>query len=192
MEIKRWDEDDERRVGRALAGARLVLFDLDDQEPTGPQIVFRVLVELVDIERRMKVRAPSPKHLRAQLIEYLHELWEREEAARQRRIDEAAGDDPRVVWGITEIATPYEINTFDSVKMVFRSCLVGKNQVRDWKLMQLLAKGSDVRRASRYFHMGKSRVNDVKALQCAAIWNGVSHLLPKEVGTTKVWKDAAA
>lgn len=182
------DDEDKRRVGAALLAARRKLQHLDGEKPTGSAIIFQVLKEMVDIERRMKVRTASPRHLRAQLIEYLHEGWEREEAARQRRIDEAAGDDPAVVWGLTLIATPEEVKNLESVMRVFRQFLVGKNKVRDWKILHRLAIGSALRPAAKSFRIGHQRVADIKRLQCSAIWAGVAHLdSVKETG--RVWRD---
>lgn len=182
-------DEDKRRVGAALLAARRKLQSLEGEKPSGPSIIFQVLKELVDIERRMKVRTASPKHLRAQLIEYIHEGWEREEAARQRRIDEAAGDDPVVVWGITLITTPEEVKTHDVVNYVFRRYLVGHNKVRDWRIMLRLGKGEPHRKIAKSFHISYRRVQEIGEMQSAAIWTNVSSLMPKE-SAGRLWTEA--
>lgn len=180
-------DDDGRRIGLALLTARRRLQSLTGEKPSGSEVVFQVIKEIMDIEKRMKVRAPSPKHLRAQLIEYVHDPKDREDAAKQRRIDEAAGDDPAVVWEITLITTPEEIKLHDAVKTIFRASMVGKNQIRDWKMLQRMARRHSHYRIAKDYHISRQRVEEVRDLQCAAIWNGVSELMPQAATTGRLW-----
>lgn len=180
-------DDDGRRVGLALLTARRRLQGLTGEKPSGPEIVFQVIKEIMDIEKRMKVRAPSPQQLRAMLIEYIHDPEEREEAAKQCRIDEAAGDDPAIVWGITFITTPQEVLLHDTVKNVFRAGIVGKEKIRDWRVLQRLARGHSQNKIAKDCHISWRRVLEIRDLQCAAIWTAVSHLMPQAATTGRLW-----
>jgi hypothetical protein len=183
----RWNNEDERRVGQALLVARRKLQSLHGEKPTGSEIVFQVIREIMDIEKRMKVRAESPKQLRAQQLEYIHDADEREEAAKQRRIDEAAGDDPALVWGITLITTPEEVKIHDAVKGIFRDSMVGKNRIRDWKLLQRLARGHSHSRVAKDYHISRQHVSELRFVQCAAIWTAVGKLMPPAATTGRLW-----
>lgn len=201
-----WSNDDERVVGQALLAARRKLQSDDGKKPIGSDIVFQVIREIVDIERRMRVRAASPKQARGWLLDCVYSdddigRSERAEAAKQREIDIAAGDDPYMVLGYTPIVTPDELKMYDAVKLVFRDSMIGKNQPRDWKILERLCQGGlqwvgwrqrgDADQAiAKDFHISRQRVAQLKRMQCGSIWVGVSRLMPAAAGG-KIWRDAA-
>jgi hypothetical protein len=192
VKVGKWGETTERRVAKALEMARATLRELLHVEnPPGSEIIFVVLKMAVDIHRREKAVGPSMGGYKALWPDYTHDTEERLAALKQRMIDLAAGDPPDVVFGLTKTTTPAELALMDAVNEVFKSCLVGKNQTRDWKLLNALAYGKPSRAVAKTLHLSHRIVLDYKQMQCAAIWTKVKHLMPVEVEGATVWQNEA-
>jgi len=113
-----------------------------------------------------------------------------EAAAVQRRIEAQSAQDlieEARIWGVTIVASPDEVATMEAVCACFRSHLVGRAQVRDWKLLFLLANGLTYRQAGRVMGCSHALAGDRKKLQCDAIARGVSSLLPTEARVAAPW-----
>jgi hypothetical protein len=188
-----WNTDDERRVSRALGGARDTLVLLG-RKLVGGDIVFETICFAADVERRQKVQGHAPRKLKAMLMEYIRTPDEHEADFRQRMIEIAMGDPIDEVFGIVSQPSPHEIDTMDSINDMFRSCIVGHCKERDWKILHLMA----LPKATAHsvgMEIGRTRalVSDRRKLQCGAIWSKVKHLLPTIAGSSgTVWKDCVA
>lgn len=179
-----WTEDDQREVGLALARAELALYK--NRKVLGSDVVFEVVKNIADIERRMQVGATRPKS-EGFSWEYNHSDLTPDDVAdikKFRDVEIAAGDPWDVVYGIILTATPDEQDHMDAVIRVFQSCLIGKTKeikIRDWKLIYMLAQGRTVPFVARKVHLSKRRVIDRKSVQCGVIWKAVRHLMPTAV-----------
>lgn len=183
-----WSADDERRVSRAMANARDILLSMSHDDPAGSDIVFTTLCYATDVERRQRVRGVAPLDLKAMKIDYTREKEEYLDDLKQRMIEIAAGDPPDEVFGCVVQPNPQEIDTMESIKMVFRSCLVGKLQERDWRILYMLTMPkATTTKVGRIIHIPTYRVADRKLLQCKAIWMRVQHLLPARRVGGVVW-----
>ena len=180
-----WSEDDERLVALALDKASLHC-------RSGADIVFEAIKNNADIDRRMHVKdrgqrgsSPWPG--------YTHSYEEQVEIFKQRMIDVAAGEPIDVVFGFNMESTPLEIAMADAVRRVFRSCLVGRNKDRDWRILHRLADyemmvtgrrgAARLKDVAKRLHVSVDTLKDRKAVQCSAIWSAVRHLRPISVSS---------
>lgn len=178
MEILTWDKEREARVSKALGIARDWLAG-NGQPPSGPDIVFQTIKNMIDIHRRMYISDRSSPSTRSGFWPgYLHTLEEQEELFKQRMIDVAAGDPIDVVFGFRTAASTDEMEMAEAIDEVFRSCLIGEKKARDWKILHLLAGGKTVRAVAKQAACNFTRVSDRKIVQCMAIWRQVGRLLP--------------
>lgn len=187
MEMTVGEED---CIARALADARARLQVLK-RTPTGPAIVFDVLCEVLDIERRWKM-PQRPASVGSAWPEYIHSPDEKAEAELQRMLDGAPIN--------MRAPSPCEMSTMEVVRNVFYDKMVGKKKDQDWNILCLLADSRPVWRGKkrnqkqvlrphslreiaaeigkRYGAISHTTVADRKTLQCAAIWKKVAHLMP--------------
>lgn len=170
-----WDAEDERRVALAIREATDLLTSMK-REAKGADIVFTVMENIVDIERRQQVRG-QPARYRSPWPDYIHTLDEKKVAAKQRMIDVAAGDSLEAVFGMRVLPTAHEISTMESVNLIFRANLVGQKKDRDWRILRHLARGETLRAAGTKFGVSHTSVDGRKALQCQAIWRGMQSLV---------------
>jgi hypothetical protein len=172
-----WDEADEKRVALALAVAR----DSLDAKATGPDIVMEVIKMAVDIDRRTPsqgyrhgaIRSAWPKNDHSDLTPK-----DRDDIRRMRNDEIAAGESADVVYGFRINASANEQAIFDSVDRVFRSCLRGKNQIRDWKILFALAQGRSLRKVAKKHAISCTRVRYIRDSQPGFIWTQVCRLMP--------------
>lgn len=171
-----WTDTDRRLLGIALGSARAELRMQDARrKPRGPEIVFEVIKFIADVDRRLPKAGP-PREGRIRW-DYVHDRDERVEAGKQRMIDWKAGD-----WsGHLPAVGPREIAKAEAAQKIFRSCLVGQKQVRDFKILFALAQGKSVRKVAKQFKVSHPRIIDRRDLQCAAIWKRVEHLMDQSV-----------
>ena len=156
-----WEAEDERRVAVALGAARDALIR-HDPAPHGPDIVFYVIKEVVEVHRRMTARDHSPSGWGTAWPDILQSAADKADDWKQRMIDLAAGDSLESVFGFVARPLPQEISTMDSVNTVFRSCLVGQTKAREWKVLHLLASGATTRQAGKLVKTSHARVADRK------------------------------
>ena len=109
----------------------------------------------------------------------MHDVEERIEAAKQRLLEWKAGD-----FVVRYPVSQGDIAKAEAIQRVFRCCLVGEKQVRDFKILFELAKGKSVRRVAKQFKVSHPRVIDRRNLQIAAIWKRVEPLM-RDQPTTK-------
>jgi hypothetical protein len=129
---------DEKRVAAALSIARDKLRVQLDREPNGLEIILRVFEFLVDIDGRTP--KGTPRETGNCWADHIHELDERIEAAKQRLIDEAAGDDIAMLLGLRPKPTEEEIDTALSINTAFFSSLRGEKRWRDWQILRYVAR----------------------------------------------------
>jgi len=196
-----WNEDDQQAIGQALASARYALWK--NRKVTGGEIVFEVIKNAADIERRMRVRGFPIAPNSSPLANMAHGVTQQDLAAwgyktieemlyeieKQRAAEIAAGEPADVVYGIRRDATPEEQKLMDTITRVFKECLVGRTEaikVRDWKLIYMLGQGRSAQRVARALHLSKRRVLDRKGLQCEVIWTKVKFMMPKQTARRRV------
>lgn len=175
--VSDWDPIDAKRVALALAVARDSLSD----KAEGRDVVMEGVKAIANIDRRTEVRGFRPTPLRSRWVKHDHSdltAKDHEEILAQRKREIAAGESADVVYGVRVGASVREQEVFDSVDRVFRTCLVGKNQIRDWKILFALAQGQSMRTVGRHYKVGKSRVDAVQKMQLDAIWTRVQRLMP--------------
>jgi hypothetical protein len=164
----------------------------DQRELSGTPLISEAIKFLVDVDCRLPMVGPTDA-TPVSWPGYTHDAEDQADALKQRLIDIAAGDDPKKVLGLQEAATTSEITAAESMERVFRSHLAGENQNRDWQILWRLAKGESLRKTAKEIEISKSNVEKRRDVQLEAIWQGISHLMPKPIVRTGiVWDERIA
>jgi hypothetical protein len=199
---------DEDAVRKALRWLRGTLLHRDGAEPSDRDL----LNECIRLVAKVDRAAPRVGHgsrivsldgyrvatIRSGMPDVVRSHDERAEAARQRMIDLAAGDDVE-----DAPVTRNEITAAEAIEKMFRGLLVGENRDRDWSLLFMLASKASgdkdghqceqtgsVRHAARKFGISPALVRKRRDVQLRALVTALEHLMPQPTFSTGViWDD---
>jgi len=173
------------------------------EEPSGTDIVFEVMRDLLTLDRR------QPRYTPAEYVsphpQVLRSLEEREEAAKKRTEELRSGDAPERVFNLAP--TREDSANAETILRCFQSLVVTASdlnseerhmQARNWRIVRALAMGGSLRKTAPQFGLKFARIRQIKMKALWTIWNAVKHLLSAEVlsraapvKTGMVWMAAA-
>jgi hypothetical protein len=155
-------------------------------------IVAEMIEHVVDVDRRQPRVGPGGYGNIG--LPPVRTFAEREEAARQRRIDiEVDGDDAALVLGCNRLPpTRDEVADAEAIAAVLPTLVTGEKNHRDWKILLHLAAGMSLRSTGEFFKIEKRRVSIIRDKRVADIWKGIAHLVAAQSETGVVWSDRLA